>query len=210
MFQRWLSPRSEGSGSSEIMSKLRSTTFDEVVDAQSRHYAVAAVVLTSTRKKVQTFHKLVACVMDEKRNGMLCEAIGSQAEIDSLLETFTVGKPLLFTSLCFKLSQWHSGGKYLDLTRKQKVKVEALPPTHEAHTLLKKTYKDGPTTLGDISGLQGLTGGHKADLTGLVVSCETRILKDGQVGLSGCRFFISLLDVASYRGWCTNKSNPWC
>ena len=182
MFQGWLSPRAGATGSTEQMSKLRTTTFDNVVDAQSQHYAVAAVVLLGIAKKVQTFYKVVACVMDEKRNRMWCEAIGSQAEMESLLKTFVLGKPLLFSCLCYKRSQWHSGGKFLDLTKKQKVKVEALAPTHASYQALKHVYKDGPKTLGDISGLQGLERGHKADLTGLVISCETKILKDNQAG----------------------------
>ena len=182
MLQGWLSPRAGVTGSTEQMSKLRTTTFDNVVDAQSQHYAVAAVVLLGIVKKVQTFYKVVACVMDEKRNRMWCEAIGSQTEMESLLKTFVLGKPLLFSCLCYKRSQWHSGGKFLDLTKKQKVKVEALAPTHASYQALKHVYKDGPKTLGDISGLQGLERGHKADLTGLVCSCDTKILKDNQAG----------------------------
>lgn len=124
MFQRWLSPRAEGTSSTDMSSKLRTTTFDDVVDAQSAHYAVAAVVLLSLSKKVQSFHKIVACVIDEKRNRMWCEAIGSQSEMDGLLKILVQGKPVLFSSLCYKRSAWHSGGKFLDLTKKQKVKVE--------------------------------------------------------------------------------------
>lgn len=183
MFQRWLSPREEAVGFAETMLKLRTTTFDDVVDAQAAHYAVPAVVLSSIVKKVSTFYKLVACVMDEKRNRMWCEAIGSQGEMEGLLKSFVVGKPLLFSCLCYKRSPWHSGGKFLDLTKKQKVKVDALPPTHGSYATLKHVHKDGPTTLGDISGLRGLERGHKADLTGLVCSCDTKVLKDNQASV---------------------------
>lgn len=185
MFQRWLSPRTEARDTGSMVSKFRTTTFDNVVDAQSQHYAVACVVLFGTMKKVQTFHKLVACVMDSNRNPMYCEAIGSEPEIESLQKLyFVIGKPLLVSALCYKRSTWHAGGKYLDLTKKQKVRVEALPPTHESFATLQKISKDGPLTLGDIAGLRGLEQGHKANLTGVAVSCHTKILKDGQAGMT--------------------------
>lgn len=182
MLKRWLSPLWEQSVSEDMLSKLRETTFDDVVDAQSAHYQVPAIVMLSITKKVQSFSKLLALVMDEKRGKMWCEAIGSQAEMDTLATTLSPGKPMMFSCLCYKRSQWHSGGKYLDLTKKQKVKVVALAPTHSSHSKLMATRKDGPATLGDIAGLRGLERGHKADLTALVCSVETKILKDGQVG----------------------------
>ena len=178
MLKRLLSPRSESL--EPMAASCLETTFDAVVDAQSQHYAVPALALASVTKKIQNFFKVVAVVMDKKRNRMWCEAIGSQGEMDTLVKTLQGGNILLFSKLCFKRSPWHSGGKFLDLSKKQQVKVEHLKPVHSAYQTLQAIRKDGPATFGTIDGLRGLERGHKADLTGRVCSIETKILRDTQ------------------------------
>ena len=178
MLKRLLSPRSESL--EPMAASCLETTFDAVVDAQSQHYAVPALALASVTKQIQNFFKVVAVVMDKKRNRMWCEAIGSQGEMDTLVKTLQGGNMLLLSKLCFKKSPWHSGGKFLDLSKKQKVKVEHLQPVHSAYQTLQAIRKDGPATLGTIDGLRCLERGHKADLTGRVCSIETKILRDTQ------------------------------
>ena len=92
-------------------------TFDEVVDAQSSHYAVPAVVIVSIVKKVQNFFKVVSLVMDKKKNRMWCEAVGPQTDMETLQKSLPAGKIVFFKSLCYKRSPWHSGGKFLDLSK---------------------------------------------------------------------------------------------
>ena len=155
-------------------------TFDEVVDAQSSHYAVPAVVIVSIVKKVQNFFKVVSLIMDKKKNRMWCEAVGPQTDMETLHKSLPAGKSVFFKSLCYKRSPWHSGGKFLDLSKKQRVKVDPLPPVHEDYNDLQKVKKEPPNTLGTIAGLRGLDRGHKADLTGRICSFETKMLKDGK------------------------------
>ena len=80
-------------------------TFDEVVDAQSSHYAVPAVVIVSIVKKVQNFFKVVSLVMDKKKNRMWCEAVGPQTDMETLQKSLPAGKIVFFKSLCYKLQK---------------------------------------------------------------------------------------------------------
>lgn len=154
--------------------------FMDVVDAQSARYEVPAMVMQSVLKPVQNFYKVVALVVDEKCGRMFCEAIGSQTEMSALQKKLEAGKPFLFRRLCFKRSIYVSGGKYLDLSKKQNVSVEHLPPTHSAYGELQRALRRGPTTMGDIAGLQGLEKGSKADLLCKTCTLKRRTMKEVQ------------------------------
>ena len=124
--------------------------FDEVVDAQSVRYEVPVVVLECVVKPVKSFFKSIALVMDEFRRRMWCEAIGAKAELEQLQQKLKPGALMCFRALCFKKSVYHSGGKYIDLTKKQNVKVELLAPTDPAYVALQKSVSFGPVTLGQL------------------------------------------------------------
>eukprot|EP00435_Cladocopium_sp_Y103_P001366 s5632_g1.t1 len=162
-------------------SKYIAQPFASVVDAQSGRYEVAAGVLMRIMKPVKSFYKVVALVMDVNRTRMWCEAaVGSHGEMDALQKKLQPGQLFAFRGLQFKRSQYHSGGKFLDLGKKQKVIVDALPPTHAGRADLLRVLKKGPSTQGDISGLEGLSKGNKADLVCKICSINHRILKEAQ------------------------------
>ena len=138
--------------------------FDEVVDAQSVRYEVPVVVLECIVKPAKSFFKCIALVMDEFRRRMWCEAIGAKADMEQLQQKLKPGALMCFRALCFKKSVYHSGGKYIDLTKKQNVKVELLAPTDPAYVALQKSVGFGPETLGHIADLTTLGQGSKADL----------------------------------------------
>ena len=122
--------------------------FDEVVDAQSVRYEVPVVVLECIVKPVKSFFKCIALVMDEFRRRMWCEAIGAKADMEQLQQKLKPGALMCFRALCFKKSVYHSGGKYIDLTKKQNVKVELLAPTDPAYVALQKSVSFGPGDVG--------------------------------------------------------------
>ena len=157
-------------------------SFAEVIEAQSCRYEVAAVVVERVMKAVKNFHKVIALLMDEKQNRMWCEAIGNKEEMEKLVGKLKVESLVLCRSLVFRRSQYHSGGRYLDLTRKQKVVLEALPPTDSGYAALKRAFRKGPDTPGEISHLQGLQNGNKADLTCKLCEITHRKVMERQAG----------------------------
>ena len=154
--------------------------FDEVVDAQSVRYEVPVVVLECIVKPVKSFFKCIALVMDEFRRRMWCEAIGAKADMEQLQQKLKPGALMCFRALCFKKSVYHSGGKYIDLTKKQNVKVELLAPTDPAYVVLQKSVSFGPVTLGHIADLTTLGQGSKADLLCKICDLNVRVIKENQ------------------------------
>ena len=154
--------------------------FDEVVDAQSVRYEVPVVVLECIVKPVKSFFKCIALVMDEFRRRMWCEAIGAKADMEQLQQKLKPGALMCFRALCFKKSVYHSGGKYIDLTKKQNVKVELLAPTDPAYVALQKIVSFGPVTLGHIADLTTLGQGSKADLLCKICDLNVRVIKENQ------------------------------
>ena len=155
--------------------------FDEVVDAQSVRYEVPVVVLECIVKPVKSFFKCIALVMDEFRRRMWCEAIGAKADMEQLQQKLKPGALMCFRALCFKKSVYHSGGKYIDLTKKQNVKVELLAPTDPAYVALQKSVGFGPVTLGHIADLTTTLGqGSKADLLCKICDLNVRVIKENQ------------------------------
>ena len=154
--------------------------FDEVVDAQSVRYEVPVVVLECIVKPVKSFFKCIALVMDEFRRRMWCEAIGAKADMEQLQQKLKPGALMCFRALCFKKSVYHSGGKYIDLTKKQNVKVELLAPTDPAYVALQKSVGFGPVTLGHIADLTTLGQGSKADLLCKICDLNVRVIKENQ------------------------------
>ena len=154
--------------------------FDEVVDAQSVRYEVPVVVLECIVKPVKSFFKCIALVMDEFRRRMWCEAIGAKADMEQLQQKLKPGALMCFRALCFKKSVYHSGGKYIDLTKKQNVKVELLAPTDPAYVALQKSVGFGPVTLGHIADLTTLGQGSKADLLCKICDLNVRVIKETQ------------------------------
>lgn len=154
--------------------------FDEVVDAQSVRYEVPVVVLECVVKPVKSFFKCIALVMDEFRRRMWCEAIGAKADMEQLQQKLKPGALMCFRALCFKKSVYHSGGKYIDLTKKQNVKVELLAPTDPAYVALQKSVSFGPVTLGHIADLTTLGQGSKADLLCKICDLNVRVIKENQ------------------------------
>ena len=154
--------------------------FDEVVDAQSVRYEVPVVVLECIVKPVKSFFKCIALVMDEFRRRMWCEAIGAKADMEQLQQKLKPGALMCFRALCFKKSVYHSGGKYIDLTKKQNVKVELLAPTDPAYVALQKSVSFGPVTLGHIADLTTLGQGSKADLLCKICDLNVRVIKENQ------------------------------
>lgn len=153
--------------------------FDEVVDAQSVRYEVPVVVLECIVKPVKSFFKCIALVMDEFRRRMWCEAIGAKADMEQLQQKLKPGALMCFRALCFKKSVYHSGGKYIDLTKKQNVKVELLAPTDPAYVALQKSVGFGPVTLGHIADLTTTLGqGSKADLLCKICDLNVRVACD--------------------------------
>ena len=152
--------------------------FDEVVDAQSVRYEVPVVVLECIVKPVKSFFKCIALVMDEFRRRMWCEAIGAKADMEQLQQKLKPGALMCFRALCFKKSVYHSGGKYIDLTKKQNVKVELLAPTDPAYVALQKSVGFGPVTLGHIADLTTLGQGSKADLLCKICDLNVRVACD--------------------------------
>ena len=154
--------------------------FDEVVDAQSVRYEVPVVVLECIVKPVKSFFKCIALVMDEFRRRMWCEAIGAKADMEQLQQKLKPGALMCFRALCFKKSVYHSGGKYIDLTKKQNVKVELLAPTDPAYVALQKSVGFGPVTLGHIADLATLGRGSEADLLCKICDLNVRVIKENQ------------------------------
>ena len=154
--------------------------FDEVVDAQSVRYEVPVVVLECIVKPVKSFFKCIALVMDEFRRRMWCEAIDAKADMEQLQQKLKPGALMCFRALCFKKSVYHSGGKYIDLTKKQNVKVELLAPTDPAYVALQKSVGFGPVTLGHIADLTTLGQGSKADLLCKICDLNVRVIKENQ------------------------------
>ena len=154
--------------------------FDEVVDAQSVRYEVPVVVLECIVKPVKSFFKCIALVMDEFQRRMWCEAIGAKADMEQLQQKLKPGALMCFRALCFKKSVYHSGGKYIDLTKKQNVKVELLAPTDPAYVALQKSVGFGPVTLGHIADLTTLGQGSKADLLCKICDLNVRVIKENQ------------------------------
>ena len=154
--------------------------FDEVVDAQSVRYEVPVVVLECIVKPVKSFFKCIALVMDEFRRRMWCEAIGAKADMEQLQQKLKPGALMCFRALCFKKTVYHSGGKYIDLTKKQNVKVELLAPTDPAYVALQKSVGFGPVTLGHIADLTTLGQGSKADLLCKICDLNVRVIKENQ------------------------------
>ena len=154
--------------------------FDEVVDAQSVRYEVPVVVLECIVKPVKSFFKCIALVMDEFRRRMWCEAIGAKADMEQLQQKLKPGALMCFRALCFKKSVYHSGGKYIDLTKKQNVKVELLAPTDPAYVALQKSVGFGPVTLSHIADLTTLGQGSKADLLCKICDLNVRVIKENQ------------------------------
>ncbi|CAK9077733.1 unnamed protein product [Durusdinium trenchii] len=100
--------------------------------------------------------------------------------MEALMQKLSVNALVIFQAPCFKRSPYHSGGRFLDLTRKQKVVVDALPPTDAAYVPLKHSVQKGPCTPGEIADLQGLQNGNKADLTCKICDLNHRIIKENQ------------------------------
>lgn len=164
----------------QMKQMLLRSGFDEVVDAQSVRYEVPVVVLECVVKAVKSFYKCIALVMDEFRRRMWCEAIGAKADMEQLQQKLKPGALVCLRSLCFKKSVYHSGGKYVDLTKKQNVKVEPLPPTDPAYVALQKGVSFGPVTLGHIADLTTLGQGSKADLLCKICDLNVRVIKENQ------------------------------
>ena len=118
--------------------------------------------------------------MDEFRRRMWCEAIGAKAEMEQLHQKLKAGVLMCFRALCFKKSVYHSGGKYIDLTKKQSVKVELLAPTDPAYVALQKSVSFGPVTSGHIADLTTLGQGSKADLLCKICELNVRVIKENQ------------------------------
>eukprot|EP00435_Cladocopium_sp_Y103_P059574 s1725_g21.t1 len=151
--------------------------FDGVVDAQSVRYEVPAVVLESTVKSVRTFYKCIVLVMDQAHGRMWCEAIGDKAAMEQLNQKFRPGAVFCFRGLCFKKSTYHSGGKYIDLSKKQNVKTDPLPPTDPTYVPLQRSVPHGPSTLGNIADLAGLANSSKADLRCKVCDMNQKLIQ---------------------------------
>ena len=171
---------SAGMAGGATVSNLLSGSFAEVIDAQSARYEVPAGVLQCVMKPMKNFYKVIALLLDVDRSRMWSEAIGNYAEMDALRKKLQPGHLLLFRSLQFKRSQYHSGGKFLDLSKRLKVRIDALPPTHDVYAKLCRAMKKGPLTIGDIAGLEGMAKGNKADLLCKICSVTHRILKEDQ------------------------------
>ena len=152
----------------------------------------------------RAFHKVIALLVDERQNRMWCEAIGSKPGMEALMQKLSVNALVIFQAPCFKRSPYHSGGRFLDLTRKQKVVVDALPPTDAAYVPLKHSVQKGPCTPGEIADLQGLQNGNKADLTCKICDLNHRIIKENQAGYSES-MCLSFLDIILYVGWICKK-----
>ena len=102
--------------------------FMDVEDAKSRRWEAPAMVMQSVLKPVQNFYEMVALIVDEKCERVWCEASGSQTAMNASQKKLEARKPFLFRRICFKRSIHVSGGKFLDLSKKQNVDVEHLPP----------------------------------------------------------------------------------
>lgn len=89
--------------------------FMDVEDAKSTRWEAPAMVMQSVLKPVQNFY-------------VWCEASGSQTAMNASQKKLEARKPFLFRKICFKRSIHVSGGKFLDLSKKQNVDVEHFPP----------------------------------------------------------------------------------
>ena len=75
--------------------------------------------------------------MDSSRAVVLFETIGTQQEMEALVEkTHSWGSWHLCSKFFYKQSVWQSGASNLDLTKKSKMQVQDLPPTHEQYVTL--------------------------------------------------------------------------